>query len=1253
MKNIFVSSTFRDMQAERDLIQQEVLPQLRSKAREYGENINVIDLRWGVDTSELESEEGYRKVLSVCLDGVERSRPYMLIFLGERYGSTMPPELAAQVIERMNSDFKLEDYEISITGLEIEFGVLSQQSESLTNCVVCMRNFSPMVITDETERAIYSAEDRERARKQQELKNRIKEKLQGNVIEYTCDWEESSRELVNFRTMEGEPLSEKLIRVYEEMLQKEAKEELFWAEQEQRIVNALIERKLCDFKGREELIDTYYQKLRTENGVLVLQGGTGSGKTSILCKLIERLRNDGEKVFCFAANHSAQSETAFYFVRQMLYFLETEQGATHYEIEYLENRKAELEKADDATRYVETLFKEVKEEDKHLGSYEEWIIRLKKQIAELDTNDRVYVIIDGIDQMRQEEAVKYLDFIFPYPQVRYVLSANCEYAVPRTENKCNVVTEQIPPLTTQDKKAVLEGLLTASSRNTYKDIQKEVLKKKASDNPLYISMLVKRLNMMGSEELYHAGDEQAIISHSIEVVRNVPDDSKEAAIYLLKEAVERLGAGHGLLEVLYLIGSSRKGLRESDILAITAAMGETVRQLDILRLMHYMDSFFVIHKDGCIDFSHKVIREGVCEEIADDRYVKAIAKRVKELGEDFNDLFWRSEGMYYARLTEDAEAAEKVFFGARFIDTFADVIKTEALADKGEFYCRCMNKMEKAGTFFATKWYHLWQITQVEWEINEKVLRCFISRMEGEQAAGEKNSIFLFHLADSYSNMAEILSRRNAKKESFVYRKKTLDIRKQMAEQFPVRKTQAHLAMEYGKFGTERLQFKDSECMEEAEYYLNESVRYAEEIMKDEIDKDTYDVDMAVLWYCYQYRGDGFFKQEKYMDAADYADKTLAIAKKFAEEKMRDVFLQKSYANKAAALKWAGEGDAAITCYRQAIDAVAENSTFKRKLLKMKAIAGLHHSIADILHGQGKEEEAFSDYLNYLEKEEEVYYQAPTWTGANKIFTEGTEFGNRYMKKRLWIQAYMMFAKALWAAKEVHKIVNDDWSIRELSVAYDNVGKALHEDGKNEKALENYYVSLEIIKDLYKTDQSILIVSDLAICYNNIGYALLADGNWEEASLAFKQALKAKKDAYRLEPSLKLLWEMSVTYENIVNALDYHGNNKASLEYLLGTIITRVQYYLAKKKKYDTCESYLNSASNLLKQYEERTTDATAPKLRALVQETRGDFLKATGKGEEAQILYARACKLLEKVLAETDDAESKEALVRLQTKIE
>ena len=45
MKNIFISSTFRDMQAERDMVQERVLPALREEARKYGDNVGVIDLR--------------------------------------------------------------------------------------------------------------------------------------------------------------------------------------------------------------------------------------------------------------------------------------------------------------------------------------------------------------------------------------------------------------------------------------------------------------------------------------------------------------------------------------------------------------------------------------------------------------------------------------------------------------------------------------------------------------------------------------------------------------------------------------------------------------------------------------------------------------------------------------------------------------------------------------------------------------------------------------------------------------------------------------------------------------------------------------------------------------------------------------------------------------------------------------------------------------------------------------------------------
>jgi hypothetical protein len=50
MQSFFVSSTFRDMQAERDALHRIVMPRLREEARQYGEAVQFVDLRWGIST---------------------------------------------------------------------------------------------------------------------------------------------------------------------------------------------------------------------------------------------------------------------------------------------------------------------------------------------------------------------------------------------------------------------------------------------------------------------------------------------------------------------------------------------------------------------------------------------------------------------------------------------------------------------------------------------------------------------------------------------------------------------------------------------------------------------------------------------------------------------------------------------------------------------------------------------------------------------------------------------------------------------------------------------------------------------------------------------------------------------------------------------------------------------------------------------------------------------------------------------------
>ena len=69
---VFISSTFRDMMRERDLLVKEVFPELRRKCAKRFVTFTKVDLRWGI--TEAQANEG--QVLPLCLAEIERSRPY-------------------------------------------------------------------------------------------------------------------------------------------------------------------------------------------------------------------------------------------------------------------------------------------------------------------------------------------------------------------------------------------------------------------------------------------------------------------------------------------------------------------------------------------------------------------------------------------------------------------------------------------------------------------------------------------------------------------------------------------------------------------------------------------------------------------------------------------------------------------------------------------------------------------------------------------------------------------------------------------------------------------------------------------------------------------------------------------------------------------------------------------------------------------------------------------------------------------------
>src|SRR5438105_10292320 len=89
---VFVSSTFKDMHAERDHLRRVVFPELAERLRGLHHHLNPIDLRWGVETVELAEQEKELHVLKFCLGEVSRCRPFLLVLVGDRYGWVPPLE---------------------------------------------------------------------------------------------------------------------------------------------------------------------------------------------------------------------------------------------------------------------------------------------------------------------------------------------------------------------------------------------------------------------------------------------------------------------------------------------------------------------------------------------------------------------------------------------------------------------------------------------------------------------------------------------------------------------------------------------------------------------------------------------------------------------------------------------------------------------------------------------------------------------------------------------------------------------------------------------------------------------------------------------------------------------------------------------------------------------------------------------------------------------------------------------------------
>lgn len=120
---VFISSTFKRMEEEREMLINKTFPLLRRIAQERDVMLTEVDLRWGITPEQ--SQNG--KVVEICLEEIENSIPFFIGIIGDRYGwipnESDIPETTLERYDKVNAYLKRE---LSVTEMEMQFGVLER-----------------------------------------------------------------------------------------------------------------------------------------------------------------------------------------------------------------------------------------------------------------------------------------------------------------------------------------------------------------------------------------------------------------------------------------------------------------------------------------------------------------------------------------------------------------------------------------------------------------------------------------------------------------------------------------------------------------------------------------------------------------------------------------------------------------------------------------------------------------------------------------------------------------------------------------------------------------------------------------------------------------------------------------------------------------------------------------------------------------------------------------------------------------------
>lgn len=632
--NIFISSTFNDMQSERDYIRKYIVPKLEKQLAEFHVSVQVTDLRWGVDTQSVDENERESKVLHVCLDAIQNSRPYFIALLGERYGWVPSFERINNIKRTLNPEQQsaLGDISksLSVTEMEILIGALGKH-DLMPHSFFCFRKFESYEGMSEDKKREYidamSSDEqiRQNAVRLSQLKTRIKEEckrfnMDHNIIDYTAKWNESiihdgvdknNKTTGKFEGLEffGDQLFE---FIYNDVISNIESEDTASLSQlrgtEKGTFLSFVSSHSINFQGRKNMIGkimTFFLNTRELSSVLngetgyFLIGFSGCGKSSLFAVLYQELKEISTQYSFYILAHAAGISQKSVQVEQMLesWCMQMKESLGDVITE---------EKTDEEYSYKRT--------DRILSEFKTLLTRIQaKGLFPI-------VLIDSLDSFEDCELLQ--NFNFLPKDIPLFCTTLPGHAEKLTEKYPCYKCHHMDDFSIDDAHSVIHSVLKKNFKELPSALQEQLLNitntkgEPAYNSPLWLRMALDILMELGEEDfnkihkIRHQKEDVKICDYLSHVINELPAEPGQLFNYFIELSCHYFNS-ELTRQALTYIAVAQYGIKENDMAELISKDWDP---LNFKSLQYWMHDFIQCNNnDHRWFFTHSILRQTIVE----------------------------------------------------------------------------------------------------------------------------------------------------------------------------------------------------------------------------------------------------------------------------------------------------------------------------------------------------------------------------------------------------------------------------------------------------------------------------------------------------------------------------------------------------------------------------------------------------------------------------------------------------------------